>query len=301
MNIYSAISGNKNKTWLIMLLFVLIITTVVYVFSRALGYGLGLVGMALILAGLASIGSYYYSDKIVLATSGAKPIKKSDNPELFRIVENLCIGDGLPMPKIYIINDPSPNAFATGRDPNHAIVCVTSGILQVLDKTELEGVIAHELSHVKNFDIRLMGVVAVLVGFIAILANLFVNQLWWGGLGRDRDSRDSGNLQIIFLVIGIVLAILSPIAATLIQLAVSRKREFLADASGALLTRYPEGLASALEKISKDPHALKTASNATAHLFIINPFKNKEHKQWFTSLFDTHPPIEERIKILRSM
>jgi heat shock protein HtpX len=300
MNIYSAISANKNKTWLIMLLFVLIITTVVYVFCQALGYGLGFVGIALVLAGFTSIGSYYYCDKIVLATSGAKQIKESDNPELFHTVQNLCIGDGLPMPKIYIINDVSPNAFATGRDPQHAIVCVTSGILPLLDKSELEGVIAHELSHVKNFDIRLMGIVAVLVGFIAILANLFVNQLMWGGIGRDRENRNS-NLQVIFLIIGVVLAILSPIVATLIQLAVSRKRELLADASGVLLTRYPEALASALEKLSNDPHSLKSASNATAHLFIINPFKGKNTKQMFSSLFDTHPPIAERIKILRSM
>jgi heat shock protein HtpX len=301
MNIYSAISANKNKTWLIMLLFVLIITTVVYVFCQALGYGLGFVGIALVLAGFTSIGSYYYSDKIVLATSGAKQIIESDNPQLFHTVENLCIGDGLPMPKIYIINDVSPNAFATGRDPQHAIVCVTSGILQLLDKSELEGVIAHELSHVKNFDIRLMGIVAVLVGFIAILANLFTNQLMWGGLGRDRDDRNSGNLQAVFLIIGIVLAILSPIVATIIQLAVSRKRELLADASGVLLTRYPEALASALEKLSNDPNSLKSASNATAHLFIVNPFKGKNTKQMFSSLFDTHPPIAERIKILRSM
>jgi heat shock protein HtpX len=300
MNIYSAISANKNKTWLIMVLFVLVITTVVYVFSNALGYGLGFVGIALVLAGIMSIGSYYYSDKIVLATSGAKQIQKSDNPELFRTVENLCIGDGLPMPKIYIIIDPSPNAFATGRDPQHAIVCVTTGILPLLDKSELEGVIAHELSHVKNFDIRLMGIVAVLVGFIAILANLFMTQLWWGGIGGDREDKNN-NLQVIFLIIGIVLAILSPVVATLIQLAVSRKRELLADASGVLLTRYPEALASALEKISKDPHSLKSASNATAHLFIVNPFKGKNTKQMFTSLFDTHPPIAERIKILRSM
>jgi heat shock protein HtpX len=299
MNIYSAITANKYKTWLIMLLFVFIITTVVYVFSKALGYGMGFAGIALVIAGIASIGSYYYSDKVVLATTGASEIQKSDNPELFRIVENLCIGDGLPMPRIYIINDPSPNAFATGRDPKHSVVCVTSGILAILNKSELEGVIAHELSHVKNFDIRLMAVVAILVGFVAIAANLFTRQLWWGGLGKDRDRND--NAQALFLIIGIVLAILSPIAATLIQLAVSRKREFLADASGALLTRYPEGLASALEKLANDQQSLKTASNATAHLFIVNPFKGKNTKEWFTSFFDTHPPIEERIKILRSM
>ncbi len=300
MKVYSSISGNKTKTWLIMLFFVIFVTTIVYVFSKAMGYGLSLAGFALVFAGITSIGSYYYSDKLVLATSGAKEIKKSDNPELFRTVENLCIGDGLPMPKIYIINDPSPNAFATGRDPKHSVVCVTSGILNKLDHVELEGVIAHELSHVKNYDIRLMGVVAILVGFIAILANLFMRQLWFGGFNEDRDSRGN-NIQALFLVIGIVLAILSPIAATLIQLAVSRKREFLADASGALLTRYPEGLASALEKISKDPNVLKTANNATAHLFIVNPFKGKSAKSWFASLFDTHPPVEERIKALREM
>ena len=300
MKVYSSISGNKTKTWLIMLFFVIFITTIVYVFSKAMGYGISLAGFALVFAGLTSIGSYYYSDKLVLATSGAKEIKKSDNPEFFRIVENLCIGDGLPMPRIYIINDPSPNAFATGRDPKHSVVCATTGILNKLDDVELEGVIAHELSHVKNYDIRLMGVVAILVGFIAILANLFMRQLWFGGIGEDRDSRGN-NVQALFLVIGIILAILSPIAATLIQLAVSRKREFLADASGALLTRYPEGLARALEKISKDPNVLKTANNATAHLFIVNPFKGKSAKSWFSSLFDTHPPVEERIKALREM
>ena len=301
MKIYSSISANKTKTWLIMVLFVVFITTVAYVFRKALGYGFYLVVFALIFGGLTSIGSYYYSDKLVLATSGAKQIKKTDNPELFRTVENLCIGDGLQMPRIYIINDPSPNAFATGRDPKNSVICFTTGILDKLNKIELEGVIAHELSHVKNYDIRLMGVVAILVGFIALLANLFMQQLWFGGIGgRDRDDRGN-NFQAIFLLIGIVLAILSPIAATLIQLAVSRKREFLADASGALLTRYPEGLADALEKISKDPIALKKANNATAHLFIVNPFKGKTAKSLFSSLFETHPPVEERIKALREM
>lgn len=300
MNIYSAISANKNKTWLIMLLFVLIITTIVYVFSKALGYGIGFAGIALVLAGITSIGSYYYSDKIVLATSGAKQIQKQDHPELFRVIENLCIASGLSMPRIYIINDASPNAFATGRDPKHAVVCVTTGILDLLDKAELEGVISHELSHIKNYDIRLMGIVAVLVGFIAILSNLFTNQLWFGGF-RERDGRGGGGIQNIFLIVGIILAILSPIAATLIQLAVSRKREFLADASGALLTRYPDGLASALEKLANNKQNLKSANNATAHLFIVNPFKGKSGKQLFVSLFETHPPIEERIKILRSM
>lgn len=301
MNIYSAISGNKLKTWLIMILFVVFITTIAYVFGKALGYSpLGITGLALIFAGFTSLGSYYYSDKLVLASVNAIPVKENDNPTLYHIVENLAIGDGLPKPKIYIINDPSPNAFATGRDPQHAVVCVTSGILERLNKVELEGVIAHELSHVKNYDTRLMAIVAILVGFIVIFADFFMRSLWFRSFGRDND-RNGGNLQLIFLVIGIILAILSPIAATLIQLALSRKREFLADASGALLTRYPEGLASALEKIANDKNVLRSANNATAQLFIVNPFKGKDAKAWFSSLFDTHPPIEERIKILRSM
>ena len=294
MNIYSVISSNKNKTWVIMLLFVLVITTIVYVFSKALGYGLGIAGIALVLAGITSIGSFYYSDKIVLATSGAKEIKKHDNPELFRIVENLCIGAGLPQPRVYIINDPSPNAFATGRDPKHAVVCVTTGILDLLNKSELEGVIAHELSHIGNYDIRLMGIIAVLVGFVAILSDLFIRATFFS----NSDDR-RGNA--IFLIIAIVLAILSPIAAMLIQTAVSRKREYLADASGVLLTRYPEGLASALEKLAHDKTAPRSASNATAHLYIENPFDNKKVKNFFTGLFNTHPPLEERIKILRTM
>lgn len=295
MNIYSAISANKNKTWAIMLLFVLIITTIVYIFSKALGFGIGFSIIALFLAVITSVGSFYYSDKVVLSASGAKEIQKHQHPELFKIIENLCIASGMLMPRIYIISDPSPNAFATGRDPQHAVVCVTTGMLDILDKSELEGVIAHELSHIKNYDIRLMGIVAVLVGFIAIMANLFTNHLWFSG----RSERN--NVQGIFLIVGLILAILSPIAATLIQLAISRRREFLADASGALLTRYPDGLASALEKLASSPHSLKTASNATAHFFIVNPFKGKQAKQWFVSFFDTHPPLEERIKILREM
>lgn len=299
MNIYSQIDANKTKTWLIILLFVAFITTIVYIYGKANGSGLSFAGFALVLSGIMSFASYYYSDQVILGMSNAKPIKKSDNPTLFRIVENLSIGDGLPMPKIYIIDDSAPNAFATGRDPKHAVLCVTSGILDKLNKAELEGVIAHELSHVKNFDTRLMSVVVILVGLVALLADFFMRSLWYGGGRRDREDR--GSTQGIFLAIGIVLAILSPIIATLIQLAVSRKREFLADASGALLTRYPEGLASALEKISKDKEPLEVANNATAHLYITNPFKDKISGSWFANLFNTHPPIEERIKILRSM
>jgi heat shock protein HtpX len=295
MNIYAAISANKNKTWAIMVLFVLVITTIVFVFCKALGYGWEFAGIALILAGITSLGSYYYSDKLVLATSQAKEIKKEDNPELFRIVENLCIGDGLPMPRIYVNDDPSPNAFATGRDPKHAVVCVTNGMLLMMNSSELEGVIAHELSHIKNYDIRLMAIVAILVGFIAIISDLFLRITFFS------DSRENSKNNTMFLLIGILFAILSPIAAALIQLSISRKREYLADASGALLTRYPEGLASALEKLQLDKTAPKYASNATAHLYIENPFDNKKVKNMFTNLFNTHPPLEDRIRILRSM
>lgn len=295
MNIYSAISANKNKTWAIMLLFVLVITTMVYVFSKALGYqGYGFAGIALIIAGLTSIGSYYYSDKLVLATTGAKEIKKSDYPNYYRIVENLCIAAGLPMPKVYVMDDASPNAFATGRDPKHAVVCATTGLLAMLNDAELEGVIGHELSHIKNYDIRMMGIVAILVGFVAILSDLFIRASFFS-------NSDDNKSNTPFLILAIIFAIISPIAAAIIQLAVSRKREYLADASGVLLTRYPEGLASALEKLAKDKTAPKNASNATAHLFIENPFDNKKVKNFFTGLFNTHPPLEDRIRILRSM
>lgn len=298
MNIYSQISSNKFKTWLIVILFILFITILVFVYGNVSGYGLSFAGIALILSGFMSFGSYYYSDKIILGLSNAKQIQKKDNPELFRIVENLCIGAGLQMPKIYIINDSAPNAFATGRDPKHAIICVTTGILEKLNKIELEGVIAHELSHIKNYDIRLMAIVVVLVGLVALIADFFMRSLWFSG---NRRTRGNNNMQGIFLLIGIILAVISPIIASLIQLAISRKREFLADASGVLITRYPEGLASALEKISKDKEPLEVANNATAHLYIANPFKGKISGSWFSGLFNTHPPITERIRILRSM
>jgi len=297
MNIYSQISANKTKTWLIIFLFIVFVTTILFVYGRASGYGLSYAGIGLIISGLMGFASYYYSDKMIVGMSGAKQIAKKDNPQLFRIVENLCIGAGIPMPKIYIINDTATNAFATGRDPKHSIVCVTTGILEKLNKAELEGVIAHELSHIQNFDIRVMSIVVILVGLVALLADFFMRSLWYGGGRKDRGN----NAQSIFLFIGIILAVLSPIIATLIQLAVSRKREFLADASGALLTRYPEGLASALGKIAKDKEPLEAANNATAHLYISNPFKSKTSGHWFTNLFNTHPPIAERIKILRSM
>lgn len=298
MNIYNAISANVWKSYLILFLFILFAGTVGYVIARATGQGPELGVTIFIVSIFYSIFSYFNSDKMVLATSGAREIQEKNHPQLFHLVENLSIASGVPMPKVYIIEDPSPNAFATGRDPKHATVAVTTGILERLKKSELEGVLAHELSHVKNYDTRLMAITAVLVGFIALITDIFMRHVWWSGMGnRDRDNRG----QAIFFITAIVLAILAPIIASLIQLAISRKREFLADASGALLTRYPEGLASALEKISSDPKPLQTATNATAHLFIVNPFKGKGFAGWLSGLFSTHPPIEERIRILRSM
>lgn len=277
-----------------MALFIVFAGTVGYVLTKSAGYDPSIGIIIFIVAIFYSFFSYFYSDKIVLATSGAKQIQLHDNPELFRIVENLAIGDGLPMPKVHIIHDASPNAFATGRDPKHASVAVTTGLLEKLNKSEIEGVLAHELSHVKNYDIRLLAITAVLIGFISLIADMFLRHLFWGGRGRDK-------VHPVFFLIGIALAILAPLVATIMQLAISRKREFLADASGALLTRYPDGLANALEKISADPHPLKSATSATAHLFIANPFKKKTFQGFLTNLFSTHPPIQERIKILRSM
>lgn len=291
--------SNIFKTWLIMFLFSLFTVGVIYVIAQGFGYGevggLGIVGFALIMAGVMNFVSYFWSDKIVLGISGAKPIQKKDNPELYRTVENLCIAAGLPLPKIYLIQDSAPNAFATGRDPKHAAIAFTSGILEKLDKQELEGVTAHELSHVGNRDTLLMAVVSVLVGTIALLSDFFMRSLWYGG--RDRDSK--GNT--LMMVVAIAAAILAPIVAMLIQLAVSRRRELLADASGVLLTRYPQGLANALLKISKDREPLEVANRGTAHLYIVNPLKGKDAAAFMVNLFNTHPPVEVRIRALQEM
>ena len=280
-----------------MTLFVVVVAGIAYVFGQATGYGGSYVGLALIFSGLMSLGSYYFSDSLVLGISKAHEISEKDDNLLFDVVTNISLAAGIPRPRVYLINDPSPNAFATGRDPKHAVVCVSTGLRQVLDKSELEGVIAHELSHIGNYDTRLMAIVSVLVGVVAMLADWFMRSLWW----RDRDDNQNSRSSAIFLALGLVLAIISPLIATLIQLAISRKREFLADANGAYLTRYPEGLARALEKLAANAKSGGFANNATAHLFIVNPFKEKSGKSWFTGLFNTHPPIEERIKMLRSM
>jgi heat shock protein HtpX len=255
--------------------------------------------IAVIFSILTSFGSYWYSDKIVLAMTRAIPLEHNKNSEIYHLVENLCITAGLPLPKIYIIPESQPNAFATGRDANHAVVALTQGIINKLNKTELEGVIAHELSHIGNKDMLLVTVVAILAGVIAMASNMFLRVSYWGG-GRDRDS-DNNKAGAVLAVLGIIAAILAPLAASLIQLSISRKREFLADASGALLTRYPEGLASALEKISADATPMKITNNATSSLYISSPFKGKQTANWFVKLFMTHPPVEERIRALRGM
>jgi len=247
-----------------------------------------------------NVVSYWYSDKISLSLAKAAPAKREESIGLFQAVENLSITAGLPMPRIFIIPDAAPNAFATGRDKEHAAVAVTSGLLTMMDKNELQGVIAHELSHIGNRDTLLMTVVVVLVGFIAIMANIFTRSLWFGGGRRNNDKGGGGQLQIILMIVGLVFVVLSPIIAQLIQLAISRKREFLADADGALLTRYPEGLASALAKIQAYGAPMKTANNATAHLYISNPFGAGASKG-MARLFMTHPPTEERIAALREM
>jgi heat shock protein HtpX len=296
---YTAIAQNKTKSWLLIFVFLVLVIALGFVFSQAYNAP-GILVFAVLFSTVSALVSYYYSDSITLAMSRAQEVDRKNAQELYRVVENLTIAAGLPLPKIYIIDDSAPNAFATGRDPQHAVVCVTTGILQKLEKTELEGVIAHELSHVGNYDIRVMTLVVVLVGTITLLADWMLRMSFWGG-GRSR-SKDGGNASGIFMLIGIVLALLSPLIATVIKLAVSRQREYLADANGALLTRYPEGLARALEKISHDQEPLEAANKATAHLYIANPLKNQNGSvTWFAKLFDTHPSIEDRIKRLREM
>ncbi len=306
---YDLINKNKRESWILIFSFLVIISLLGFVFSQAYNTP-EILYFAVGFSVFSSLISYYFSDSITLALSQAKQIDRQSNQELYRIVENLCIAAGLPTPRIYIIEDTAPNAFATGRDPQHAVVCVTTGILQKLEKSELEGVIAHELSHIGNYDIRVMTLVVVLVGTITLLADWFLRASFFGGRKKS-NSEGGGQLQAILVIAGIILAILSPIIATLIKLAVSRQREYLADASGALLTRYPEGLARALEKISTDREPLEAANKATAHLYIVNPFhedsvmnadsKKQSGQGWFAKMFNTHPPIQDRVKRLREM
>lgn len=299
--LYTQIDSNIRKTWVLVSVFFVAIILIGYVFSYALNDS-SILYFAVIFSIISSFISYWWSDKIVLAMSSAKEIDHNSNRELYHIVENLCITAGLPTPKIYIIDDTAPNAFATGRNPEHAVIAVTSGLLSKLNKSELEGVIAHELSHVGNRDILLATLVTVMVGMVVLLSDWFRRWSFFGGHRRN-NREGGGQLGLILMIAAIILSILAPIFAYLMQFAISRKREFLADADGALLTRYPEGLASALEKISVDREPLEVANRATAHLYIASPFKeDKEHKvSWVAKLFMTHPPIEERIAALRRM
>ncbi len=295
MTIYDQADKNTRLTWIYITGFLIFVIGVGYVFAGAMNSS-GILYGAVIFSILMSFGSYWWSDKIVLGMSKAKEVTHEDGREIYHLVENLCITAGLPVPKIYIIEDSAPNAFATGRDKEHGVICLTTGIIAKLEKNELEGVLAHELSHIGNRDILLSTIVVVLVGFITLMADWFRNWSFFGGRDRDND-REGGQLQLILMVVAILLSILAPIAAMLIQLAISRKREFLADADAVLLTRYPEGLARALEKISGDSEPLEVANRATAHLFIVNPFKGKK----MMKLFMTHPPIEDRVASLRGM
>lgn len=306
-NIYEVRSANQRKSLFVIVGFTTFVALAVYILTQAfsvyLGYQagmLGIVGIALVFSGLTSFISYYYSDRIVLGISGAKEAGRDEHFDFYTAAENLSLAANIPTPKLYVINDSAPNAFATGRDPEHAVVCTTTGLLAKLNRTELEGVIAHELTHITNYDTRLMTLVTVMVGVVALLGDMFLRMQWFGGR-RDRDS-DSGGA--VFLLLGILFAIFAPIVATLIKLAISRRREYMADAGAVSLTRQPSGLISALQKISGDKEALEAANKATAHLYIINPFQGKADKRAVSkmaSLFNTHPPVEQRIHELKKM
>ncbi|MGQ9800440.1 MAG: zinc metalloprotease HtpX [Candidatus Saccharicenans sp.] len=297
---YEQITSNKIKSVLLVLFFVAFIFLLVWVFEEITGWGKGGFILALLVSLAMAVSGYYYSDKIVLAISRARPVTREEFPYLYHTVEGLAIAAGIPAPRCYVIEDTAPNAFATGRNPKNAVICVTTGLLQKMNRLELEGVIAHEMSHIKNYDVLLQTVAVVMVGIVALLSDLMLRSLWWGGgRRRSRQAKGGGQAGAILLVVAVVLAILSPLIAQLMQLAISRRREFLADASGAMLTRYPAGLASALRKIATDPEPLEAANKATAHLYIVNPLKNVGGR--INKLFSTHPPIEDRIAALEKM
>lgn len=301
MTHYQLVAQNKQKSWLVIVLFTLFVVISSWLMTYAFGYDLSLVGVALIFSGILSFGSYWFSDKIVLAVSGARPVSRKEFFDFYTVTENLSMSLQIPTPKLYVIDDSAMNAFATGRDPQHAAIVATTGLLSRLNRAEIEGVIAHELAHVTNYDILLMSIVSILVGFIALLADWLLRLSFWGG-GRKRDSRESGQIEMIIGLIGFLLVLLSPIIANLVKLAISRKREFLADAGGVAITKNPAGLISALSKISQDQEPLEAANKATAHLYISDPLKNqKGGVGWFANLFNTHPPVQERILALQSI
>ncbi len=295
---YSHISGNKRRSMILVFLFILFLAAFGWLIGEAwMGEGIGFLGIFGVFAIVYSLVAYYAGSKMVLGVSKAKQVHKKDDPELWNVMEELCLAGGLPMPQVYVINDTAPNAFATGRDPEHGIVAITTGLRQKLSRDELQGVMAHELSHIRFYDIRLQTLIGVLVGLTALLADMFFRGLIWGGRGGRRSSREGGNG--ILLVLAIVAAILAPIAARILQFSISRKREYLADAGAVQLTRYPQGLASALKKISDDKEVLEVANRATQHLYIINPIKSFEERA--KKLFSTHPSLNDRISRLSSM
>ncbi len=307
INVYEAVDANKRKSWLVIAGFVAFVFVAAVFISKGLaayyGYkstGLELTGIALVVSGVMSLASYYWSGSIILGLSGARLADKRRDFLFYTVAENLCLAASLPMPKLYVIDDTALNAFATGRDPAHAAICATTGLVAKLNRTELEGVIGHELSHIGNYDTRLMAVVTILVGLITLLGDWLLRASWFGGRSRDSENRGSG---AIFMILGLVMALLSPIIAQIIQLSISRRREFLADASSVKLTRQPSGLISALKKLGADREPLEAANKATAHLYIINPLKNlsSDARGWFANMFNTHPPLADRIKVLEQM
>lgn len=294
---FEDIKKNKMKSWIIVLLFLVFISLIVYYICMALDLGEMSIVIAMIFSIASTWGSYYYSDKIVLSLNKARPATKEENLKLVNILESLVVSSGLPCtPKLYIVEDAQPNAFATGRNPENAVICVTTGLLDKLEYYELEGVLAHEMAHIKNYDIRLSAVVSVMVGFVVMLSDWFTRIAFWGGPRRGRDNDNNGNP--ILMLIGLIFLILSPIFGKLMQLAISRKREFLADATAIEFTRNPDGLISALQKISGDPNELNVANNATENMYIVNPFRGKKSS---SSLWSTHPSIEDRVEALRNL
>jgi len=298
--VYEQIASNKRKSFFLVFFFLALIFLLAWLFEQIVGMGREGLIFAVILAVGMTVGSYYYSDKVVLAMSKARPVTKEEFPYLYNVVEGLTIAAGLPPPRCYVIDDTAPNAFATGRNPKNSVIVVTTGLLDKLNRVELEGVIAHEMSHIKNYDVLLQTLVVVMVGIVALLSDWMRRSFWWGG-GRRKssDGGKGGGAGAIVVAVGLAMAILSPLIAQLIRFAVSRKREFLADANGAMLTRYPPGLASALRKIAADREPLEAANKATAHLYIVNPLKDIRGP--VNRLFSTHPPIEERIAALEKM
>lgn len=299
MTHYQLVAKNKQKTWLIMTGFIVFITASAYLMALAFDFGLDFVGLALIFSGVGSFFSYYFSDKIILSLSSAKPANREEHFDFYTIAQNIALSQRMPMPKLYVINDSAMNAFATGRDPEHAVVCVTTGLLARLERAEIEGVVAHEMAHVQNYDMRLMSIVSILVGLIALMSDWMLRATRFGGKKNDKEA---GQLKAVLFIAGLLLALLSPLIAQLIQLAISRNREYLADSSGVAFTKNPEGLARALEKIGQDNEPLEVANKATAHLYIANPLKNHHDAiGWFANLFATHPPIKQRVMAIRKL